>query len=109
MCTCDARDARSIHNYAYMYSDEMEVCKSRSKIRKAKQRSKAAECKRILKSNLDECRAALQREKKAYQLLSRYDLYRLCYVVCKIDSIIYDSTFYAPGEPKIVMWLHTVF
>lgn len=48
--------------------------RGRSKIRKAKQRLKATECKRILKSNLDECRAALQREKKACELLSRYDV-----------------------------------
>ena len=47
--------------------------RGRSKIRKAKQRLKAAECKRILKSNLDECWAALQRENKACELLSRYD------------------------------------
>ena len=50
----------------------MERSKSRSKVRKAKQRLKAVECKRILKSNLDDCRAALQQEKKACELLSRY-------------------------------------
>ena len=55
----------------------MEKSKSkcgRSKIRKAKQRLKAAECKKILKSDLDEYRAVLQREKKACELLLRYDL-----------------------------------
>ena len=38
--------------------------RGRSKIRKEKQCLKAAECKNS-KSNLDECRAALQQEKKA--------------------------------------------
>ena len=42
----------------------MESTQGKSKIRKARQHLKAAECKRILKSNLDECRAALQQEKK---------------------------------------------
>ena len=58
-------------------SQIMEVSKcrrGRSKIRKAKQRLKAAECKRILKSSLDECRAELQQEKKVIEMLSRYGL-----------------------------------
>ncbi len=52
--------------------ERSESRQGRSKIRKARQRLKAAECKRILKSNLDECRVALQREKKVCELLSRY-------------------------------------